>query len=66
MTAADARLLTRSTAARTPATDRIFGAASQAANRSMLWLVTGKVRNGPESWTSSNPACRRQAASPTL
>jgi len=39
MAAADARLVTSSTAARTPATDRIFGAASQAANRSMLWLV---------------------------
>ena len=39
MTAADVRLLTRSTAARTPATDRILRAASQAANRSTLWLL---------------------------
>ncbi len=43
MAAADARLLTRSSAARSPATDRVFGAASQAANRSTLWLVLAAV-----------------------
>lgn len=43
MATADARLLVRSTAARTPATDRVFGAASQAADRSVLWLVIAAI-----------------------
>ncbi len=43
MAATDARLLTRAAATRTPTADRVFGAASQAANRSMLWLVLAAV-----------------------